>query len=148
MLTSTLSKHQSLVDFDFVKTSTLTVDFEFIKFWLEKWSFHFLKMLTATLAYRSENELAIRKELESIYNEIYQLIASKQRDLQARVNKAKSQFAQAKTKIQTIKLIEDMTTAATVHDALEAENRRIDTEVQKLRNEIQSLEEDDPNYLA
>ena len=109
---------------------------------------HFLKMLAATLAYRSENELAIRKELESIYNEIYQLIASKQRDLQARVNKDKTQFAQAETKIQTIKLIEDMTTAAIVHDALEAENRRINTEVQKLRNEIQSLEEDDPNYLA
>lgn len=105
-------------------------------------------MLAATLAYRSENELAIRRELEAIYNEVYQLIASKQRDLEARVNKAKSQFAQAKTKIQTIKLIEDMTTAATVHDALEAENRRINTEVQKLRNEIQSLEEDDPNYLA
>ena len=105
-------------------------------------------MLTARLAYRSENELAIRKELEAIYNEVYQLIASKQRDLEARVNKDKTQFAKAETKIQTIKLIEDMTTAATVHDALEEENRRINTELQKLRNEIKTLEEDDENFLA
>ena len=105
-------------------------------------------MLTERLAYKCENELAIRRELESIYNEVFQLIAHKQHDLKARVIKDQNQFARTESKSETTKLIEDMTTAATVHDAIEEEYRRFSTELQKLRNEIQFLEADDENFLA
>ena len=105
-------------------------------------------MLTPRLAYKSENELAIRRELESIYNEVFQLIAHKQHDLEARVTKDQNQFAKTESKFEATKLIEDMTTAATVHDALDTEYRRFSTELEKLRNEIQFLEADDENFLA
>ena len=106
-------------------------------------------MLTK-LAYRLDNELAIRRELYDFYLEVCRLINSKQRELRERVNRDQEHLEHADSKYQMNKIVEDMTTAATVHDEIEDDKRKIVTQLQKISDEIKALEEDDDdtNFLA